>query len=71
MSGGAPGTTGKCKDCGRMVRYATLGATGETVTVDPTPRDLLVGFIRDEPYRSVQTVKALIPHAKKCKARKR
>ena len=66
----APGSTGKCPQCGAMVRWATLAATGERVAVEPVSAALLLSF-SDEPYRNVQSIQALVPHAQRCGKKRR
>jgi hypothetical protein len=53
-----------------MVRWASLGPTGEAVAVEPVSAALLLSF-SDEPYRNVQSIQALVPHAKRCGKKRR
>jgi hypothetical protein len=54
-----------------MVRWATLGPTGEAVAVEPVSAELLMSFSPHEPYRNVQAIQALVPHAKRCGKKRR
>lgn len=64
-----PGSTGNCPRCGAMVRWATLAATGRVLAVQPMREPRLLSYVGDEPYRNVQEIQALVPHAPRCKAR--
>jgi hypothetical protein len=66
-----PGSTGKCAQCGAMVRWATLAASGEAVAIEPTSESRLLSHATAEPYRNVQYVHALVPHAERCGGKRR
>ena len=55
-----------CRHCGALVRWATLAATGESVAIEPVSESRLLSHVAAEPYRNVQPVQALVPHAERC-----
>jgi hypothetical protein len=54
-----------------MVRWATLAASGEAVAIEPTSESRLLSHATAEPYRNVQYVHALVPHAERCGGKRR